>query len=200
MGLLKPAIPFSPAIYRTNNMGTDLSVIPNRRLVALTTDKGTVTFKKGVDFLVFHGIDLHSDSFVDAQMLSDGTVRTNKHYLDPESFQKFKDCLSKEDYVLVEACTNAFWFYDQIVNLVKECFILDTNKFMTGINKTDKIDAKKLVKRLAYYVTTNGDNNDLPLVYVPAREVRELRALFSTYQLNKKTMTQFKNRIYSILK
>lgn len=148
----------------------------------------------------FHGIDLHSDSFVDAQMLPDGTIKTSKHYLDSESFQTFKDRLSKDDYVLVEACTNAFWFYDQIVQRVKECFILDTNKFMASINKTDKIDAKKLVKRLAYYVTTNGDANDLPLVYVPSKEVRELRALFSTYQLNKKTITQFKNRIYSILK
>ena len=51
------------------------------------------------------------------------------------------------------------------------------NKFKNGNNKTDKIDAKKLVKRLAYYVIAHGDDNDLPLVYVPPKEVRELRGL-----------------------
>lgn len=150
--------------------------------------------------MAFYGIDLHSDSFVAAGMAADGAIKTAKYYLEPVSFQKFKDQLTKEDYVLVEACTNAFWFYDQIIDLVKDCYVLDVNKFKAGINKTDKIDVKKLVKRLAYYVTANGDNEDLPLVYVPPKAVRELRALFSTYQLNKKTITQFKNRIHSLLK
>jgi transposase len=169
-------------------------------LVTSTTVKGTVNLKKGVMLMVFHGIDLHTDSFVDAKMSAGGTIQTTKYYLDQESFKKFKDQLSKEDYILVESCSNAFWFYDQVIDLVKECYVLDVNKFKAGINKTDKIDTKKLVKRLAYYVTANGDSNDLPLVYVPPKAVRELRALFSTYQLNKKTVTQFKNRIHSILK
>jgi transposase len=78
--------------------------------------------------------------------------------------------------------------------------VLDVNKFRAGINKTDKIDAKKLVQRLAYYVNAKGDSKDLPLVYVPPKEIRELRALFSTYQLNRKAGTQFKNRIHSLLK
>ena len=56
------------------------------------------------------------------------------------------------------------------------------------------------LKRLAFYVLAHGDQDDPPMVFVPPVEVRELRALFSTYQLNKKTMTQFKNRIHSILK
>ena len=149
--------------------------------------------------MAFH-IDIHSDSLIDAKLTSDGKIQSTKYYLTPDSFQKFKDQLSKEDYVLVESCSNAFWFFDQIKSLVKECYVLDVNKFKASINKTDKIDAKKLVKRLAYYVNTNGDDSDLPLVYVPPKKVRELRALFSTYQLNKKTMTQFKNRIHSILR
>ena len=51
------------------------------------------------------------------------------------------------------------------------------------MNKTDKIDGKRLVKRLAFYVMAHGDQEDLPMVFVPSEEVRELRALFSTYQL-----------------
>ena len=101
---------------------------------------------------------------------------------------------------MVESCSNAFWFYDQVISFVEDCYVLDVNKFKASINKTDKIDGKKLVKRLAYYINANGDDSDLPLVYVPPKPVRELRALFSTYQLNKKTMTQFKNRFHSILR
>ena len=153
----------------------------------------------------FHGIDLHSDSFVDSQMsvekinnINKSPVKANKYYLQNESFQQFKGSLTKKDYVIVEACANAFWFYDQIKDLVKECYILDVNKYNASNKKTDKLDAKKLAKKLAYYVITNGDEEDLPLVYVPPKEVRELRALFSSYKLNKKTNNQFKNRIHSI--
>ncbi len=153
---------------------------------------------------MFHAVDLHTDSLVDARLSSDkgldGPVKIAKFHLTGDSFQAFKASLTKEDYVLVESCANAFWFYDEIKDLVKECYVLDVNKFKNGNNKTDKIDAKKLVKRLAYYVIAHGDDSDLPLVYVPSKEVRELRGLFSTYRLNKKTMTQFKNRIHSILK
>jgi transposase len=155
--------------------------------------------------MVFHGIDLHTDSFVDSRMsvekshnINGNPVKASKYYLQNESFQQFKDSLTKEDYIIVEACANAFWFYDQIKDLVKECYILDVNKYRANINKTDKIDGKRLVKKLAYYVIMNGDSNDLPLVYVPPKEVRELRALFTTYKLNKKTINQFKNRIHSV--
>jgi transposase len=155
--------------------------------------------------MVFHGIDLHSDSFIDVSFSVEtgpeqGVIRTTKCYLDENSLQCFKSTLSKEDYVIVEACTNAFWFKDQIDDYVQKCFVLDVNKYKANNKKTDKIDAKRLVKRLAFYVLAHGDQEDLPTVFVPPIEVRELRALFSTYQLNKKTMTQFKNRIHSILK
>jgi transposase len=157
--------------------------------------------------MAFYGIDLHTDSFVSAKMdLQEGIkinkipIKTTKYYLQDASFQQFKDYLTKEDYVIIEACSNAFWFYDQIIGHVKECYILDVNKYNANNNKTDKLDAKKLTKKLAYYVITNGDSDDLPLVYVPPKAVRELRALFTTFQLNKKTTTQFKNRIHSIFK
>jgi transposase len=151
----------------------------------------------------FHGIDLHTDSLINASLsiIDKGTsINTTKYYLTGESFEKFKKSLSKDDYVIVESCSNSFWLYDQIKNIVKECFILNTIKFKQNTNKTDKIDAKKLAKKLAYYVLANGDKDDLPMVYIPNKEIRELRGLFSSYKLNKKTMTQYSNRIHSILK
>lgn len=155
--------------------------------------------------MAFISIDLHSDSFVTARLSLEedpdqGIVKTAKYYLDENSFQNFKNTLKADDYVIVEACTNSFWFYDQIQSLVKGCYVLDVNKYKANIKKTDKVDVKKLVKKLAFFVMAHGDEDDLPMVFIPPQAVRELRSLFSTYQLNKKTITQFKNRIHSILK
>lgn len=155
--------------------------------------------------MVFHSIDLHLDSFLDTKLSFEdgpeqGKIKTAKYYLDEASLQSFMSQLEREDYVIVEACTNAFWFHERIRNLVKKCFILDVNKYKQNIQKTDKVDGKKLVKKLAFFVLAHGDQDDLPTVYIPPVEVQELRGLFSTYQLNKKTTTQFKNRIHSILK
>jgi transposase len=69
------------------------------------------------------GIDLHTDSFLVAKMNDEGKIKLTKYYFNHGSFQQFKDQLSKEDYVLIEACTNSFWFYDQIIGHVKECYI-----------------------------------------------------------------------------
>jgi transposase len=95
----------------------------------------------------FHGIDLHHDSLLDMIAESDdlGHLKSNKYYLQGESFKKFKNSLSKDDYVLIEACSNAFWLYDEIIDSVKDCYVLNTIKFRSMMNKNDKIDAKKLI-------------------------------------------------------
>ena len=36
----------------------------------------------------------------------------------------------------------------RVKDLVKECYVLDVNKYKASINKTDKIDGKKLVKKI----------------------------------------------------
>ncbi|MBN2737124.1 MAG: IS110 family transposase [Spirochaetales bacterium] len=147
-----------------------------------------------------YGIDLHSDSFVfyTENVLNDQDSKlTRKCYLD--ELDKFKAKLSKDDYVAVEATSNAFWFYYQIKPYVKDCFVLDTNKIVVNGNKTDKIDAQKIFNLLAYYVYIQKLKN-IPKVYIPPKEVIELRSLFSTYNLGKKMRTQVKNRIHSIFK
>jgi transposase len=115
-------------------------------------------------------------------------------------YQGFLESLKKEDYVLIEATTNAFWFYDQVVARVKACYVYDVNKGRTEGNKTDKIDARKLAKKLMYHVVMGEAKKELPTVYVPAPAVRELRGLFCTYGLYKKIKIQLKNRMHSVLK
>ena len=152
--------------------------------------------------MTFHGIDLHTDSLFNASVQANDItmVKNAKYYLNGESFKTFKKSLSKDDYAIIEPCTNAFWLYDQIKDSVKECYILNTIKYRRTGNKTDKLDAKKLAKKLAYFVLSGGDDDDLPRIYIPKKQVRELRGLFSTYKLSKKIINQLKNRTHSILK
>ena len=151
----------------------------------------------------FYGIDLHSDRFTVARMVlkEEGFQETLGTYnFEEGSWKKFKDSLSPKDYVLIENLTNAFWFHDQVAPKVKACYVYDTNDIRSSGNKTDKIDAKHLVRKLAYYVAMGEKKEDLPVVYVPDAEIRELRGLFTTYRLYNKMKVQVKNRIHSILK
>ena len=56
------------------------------------------------------------------------------------------------------------------------------------------------MKKLTYYLMRGRREEDLPTVYISGAEIRELRGLFTTYQLHKKTKVQMTNRIHSILK
>ena len=150
----------------------------------------------------FIGIDLHYDSFVAAILDEKNVIKTVKVYLeDRKNFKQFVEELHKEDYMAIEASTNTFWFYKNIINKVKECYVLNTSRFSIiyrSNKKTDKIDAKKIAKKLRYKVMCGGDEDEFPTVYVPAEEVQELRTLFTTYETLAKQKTTIKNRIFSL--
>ena len=148
------------------------------------------------------GIDLHTDSFyvVRTRSTAEGIIRTEKKYeLHGQSWEVFTQSLKKDDYLLVEATTNAFWFHDRVKPFVKKCFILNVNAVRFAGNKTDSIDAQRLLDLLSYYVHVKGIS-ELPAVYVPRPEVRQLRTFLSTYRVNKRIETQIKNRIHSLFK
>jgi transposase len=105
--------------------------------------------------------------------------------------------LEDSDVVIVESTTNAFWMYRQIKPHVRDCYVLNTNAVHLRGNKTDRIDAKKLLQILSTFVFTKTEN-ELPAVYVPSEEVMKLRSLFASYGLFTKMGTQCKNRIHSI--
>ena len=102
--------------------------------------------------------------------------------------------------ILIEATTGAFWFHDQVAKRVAGCYVLRANKMESYGNKTDKIDANRLLDLLCYHELMAIDLRERPYVYVPAMEVRELRGLLPTYQLFRKQITQTVNRIHSIYK
>jgi transposase len=149
------------------------------------------------------GIDLHSDRITVARLISESgklSISKDSCTFGSPPFQRFLESLHSDDYVLIENTFNAFWFHDLITDRVKACYVYETNQLRSDGNKNDKIDAEKLAKRMAYYITMGGEEEDFATVYVPAEKVRELRGLLSTYQLYNKIKVQMKNRIHSILK
>ena len=152
--------------------------------------------------MAYLGIDLHSNNFKVAKLETlgkEGIVEESTYTMEEESFKKFLGSLNKDDYILIEASTNSFWFYDQVIPSVKGCYIYNIIKGRNDGNKTDKIDSRALAKKLAFYVLL-GEEFDLPLVYVPNKEARELRSLVTTYNLLGKMIIQSKNRIHALFK
>ena len=97
------------------------------------------------------GIDLHSNRITVARLaVNNEAFETimSTYTFQWDSFQRFLDSLSENDYVLVENTFNAFWFHDQIADRVKKCLVYNTNEARREGNKSDKIDARKLVKKL----------------------------------------------------
>lgn len=150
--------------------------------------------------MAFYGIDLHTNRFTAGFLITqeEGVdIKVKTYNLEETDFFRFKECLTKDDYILVEACTNAFWFCDEVEPYVKKCLVYNPKE--SGKKKTDKIDARKLTRLLAFYVFMGEDPKVLDPVYKPDLEVRELRSLFTTYRGLKKQVNQTKNRIHTLL-
>jgi len=153
---------------------------------------------------MFYGIDLHTDSFK-AAVLTENTdeITFDTVSLKTDALKKFLSKLTSEDYVVVEASTNTFWFVDQVKDHVKEVYVVDPYKFSIIANsrkKTDKIDATKLAKKLKYYICYDKSADEFPTIYIPSKEVSELRSMFVTYEMLKKQACMTKNRIRSLLR
>jgi transposase len=153
---------------------------------------------------MFYGIDLHTDSFKTA-ILGENTEKTTVKTvnLKTDAFAQFLNTLTEEDYMVVEASTNTFWFVEQVEKRVKEVYVVDPFKFSIIANsrkKTDKIDATKLAKKLKYYVCYDQSADEFPTIYIPCKDVNELRSMFTTYEILKKQACMTKNRIRSLFR
>ena len=153
----------------------------------------------------FYGIDAHSDNFKIAML---GLEKEEKVVFstlqnDKSKIVNFTSKLNKDDFIAIEASTNSFWFYDLVEKHVNRCYVINPHKFADIKNsfvKTDKNDSLKLAKHLKYNVLFGSPNDKLPDVYVPKIEVRDLRALFTTYDNHIRKKTMIKNRVHSLLK
>ena len=156
--------------------------------------------------ILYHGVDLHPSKILThvIKKSEDGSTTrkvTNMHTEELET--NFIPKLTKNSYVCVEASTCTFEFVKRIEGFVKKVYVInpiDFKNIYTAGKKTDKIDAKKLANALKYYVESQDKDDEFPLVYVPEKNIVDMRKLFSTYKLLNKEIVSIKNRIHSIFK
>lgn len=146
---------------------------------------------------LFHGIDLHKRYATINVRNADGReIQFISHCKD---FQKYIDGLNEKDAVVLESINNAFYWSDQIEKQSASCIIVNPHKFKIikeSWNKTDKRDAANL--SLALWMAEMRHEFKLPTVYKPSIKIRELRKLFSQYQLISEQVTKYKNSIQAI--
>jgi transposase len=145
-------------------------------------------------------LDLHQDNIVTAVLDYSTQARplpARRYGLDEGSLAEFTGHLGKDDIVVMESTFNAFWLYQHISPLVRSCHVLNVNAVHLRGNKTDTLDARKLLEVLSTFVVTDTLHR-MPTVFVPPENVTKLRSLFSSYRLLKKSETQLRNRIHAI--
>jgi transposase len=100
----------------------------------------------------------------------------------------------------MEACTGSFYWADLIESRGAVCYVIDPHKFRIikdSWNKTDKQDCRNMAQALWVYVVTG--KYGIPTVYKPEMVIRELRKLFSQYQLLNRQIRVLKNNIQAVL-
>ena len=145
----------------------------------------------------FHGIDLHKRYATINVRDSDG--KEIQFITKCNEFQQYINTLDENDSVVLESINNAFYWTAQIEKQGATCIIVNPHKFKIikeSWNKTDKRDAANL--SLGLWMSELRHEFKLPVVYKPAKEIREMRKLFSLYQLVTKQSTQHKNSIQAI--
>ena len=149
----------------------------------------------------FIGIDLHTNCFTACFLDEKGNKSIITYDLDAEGIEKFHENVDMDSHVLVEATINSFCFVNLIKSNVKQVLVANTYelKAISFTNKkTDKVDAYKLARIMKSQILS-GEEQVHPVVVAPEK-IQDLRALFTTYRLEKKQITAVKNRIHSLLK
>ena len=114
--------------------------------------------------------------------------------------KEYVENLGSEDAVIIESSTGAFSCADQVESRGALCYVLDPRKFKIirdSWNKTDKQDARNMVKALWIYIVTGEFG--IPTVYKPDVVIKDLRKLFSQYQLLNRQIRVLKNSIQAIV-
>ena len=149
----------------------------------------------------FIGIDLHTNCFTACFLDEKGNKSIITFNLNAEGIEKFLENVNMESYVIVEATINTFCFVNLIKSNVGQVLVANTYELKTisfTNKKTDKVDAYKLARIMKSQILS-GEEQVHPVVVAPEK-IQDLRALFTTYRLERKQVVSTKNRIHSLLK
>jgi transposase len=145
----------------------------------------------------FHGIDLHKNYAT--IMVRDSDGKEIQFISRCKDFHEYVEALGEKDSVVIESINNAFYWADRIEKQGASCVIVNAYKFKIikeSWHKTDKRDAANL--SIALWMSEMRHEFKMPSVYKPSVEVRELRKLFSQYQMISEQIVQYKNSIQAI--
>ena len=149
----------------------------------------------------FIGIDLHTNCFTACFLDEKGGKTITTFDLDATGVEGFLKEVDLDSYALVEATINSFCFVNLIKSNVKQVLVANTFELKTisfTNKKTDRVDAYKLARIMKSQILS-GEEQVRPVVVAPER-IQDLRALFTTYRLERKQVAAVKNRIHSLLK
>ncbi len=146
-------------------------------------------------FSRYLAIDLHKKYIVIGGVNQEQELVLQPRRMDLEHFAEWlPKNIHKEDAVVLEATTNAWDLYDQVVPYAGKTVIVHPGavKLIAGAQvKTDKVDVFRLARLLAA--------NLIPEVWVPPQPVRDLRALIAHRTRLVRTRTAIRNRLHSVL-
>lgn len=143
------------------------------------------------------GIDLGKRGYVLRIIDGQGKITGWSGSTTPEGRRELYRRLRATDRIAVEACNIAFIMNREFKELTgNELYILNPGKlyqiYMTD-KKTDKEDALKLAKEIR-----DRPDEDLPRVYAPTEEMKEMRKVISEYKEVVKMRTQKINRLHGV--
>lgn len=145
----------------------------------------------------YHGVDLHKGSV--AVSIRDEAGHEVRYVARVET-ASYVATLGPQDSVALESGCGSFLWAERIQRRGARCIVIDPYRFRIirdSWNKTDRHDAGAL--SLALWTSAQSGELVLPKVWQPTPEVRELRRLFSHWQLLNNQSRQLKAQVQSVL-
>lgn len=143
----------------------------------------------------FVGLDVHKRSVTVGAVDAHQQIVLRPFRLTWPEFELWQQKhLHSTDVVVLEATTNAWQLYDQVVSRVASVTVANpllVKWISSAAIKTDPHDTLKLARLLAAGL--------IPAVWVPPEPVRQLRALVSHRRRLIRQRTQARNRLHSVL-
>ncbi len=146
----------------------------------------------------YHGMDLHKGSA--AISLRDEAGQEVRYRARVGDLAGYVAGLGSQDAVVLESSSGSLWWAERIQRQGARCVVIDPYRFRIirdSWHKTDRRDAAAL--SLALWTSAQSGELVLPEVWQPTPEVRELRRLFSQWQMLTTQIRQLKSQVQGVL-
>ncbi|MCK4576719.1 IS110 family transposase [candidate division WOR-3 bacterium] len=145
--------------------------------------------------MLYFGCDLHKKWTTFTVMDERGSILSQQNIPNtPYAIEQYVNGFSGEKTATVEATFSWFWFVDLMEDLTQKTILAHPGKakdILKGRAKTDKLDSKGLAD------LTRVDL--IPEVYIPPKEIRDIRELLRYRTGLVRLRTSLKNKTHSIL-